>query len=165
MQPRILIVDDQPFVLGVLEEILSRGPYDVTTAESADEALKILKHETVDVIISDEVMPGMAGSEFLSIVRKQHPEIVRIILTGHASLDSAIRAINEAEIYRLLTKPVASEDLHEAVRDALEHKAKGQSSEQSFSLLERLEKEAPGITNVQRDDDGVVIIDPDTDNT
>lgn len=163
MPPKILIVDDQPFVLGVLEEILSRGPYDVATAESGDEALKILERDTVDVVISDEVMPGMPGSEFLSIVRKQYPDIVRIILTGHASLESAIRAINEAEIYRLLTKPVASEDLHGAVRDALEHKAKGRSGEQCYSLLDRLEEEAPGITNVRRDEDGVVIIDPDMD--
>ena len=161
MRPKVLIVDDQPVVLGVLKEILSRSPYTVTTANSGAEALQIMKQDRIDVVISDERMPGMPGSEFLTIVRKQYPDTVRIILTGHASVESAIRAINQAEIYRLLTKPVDSQDLHAAVRDALAHKAKGRSAEQRFSLLERLEAQAPGITTVHRDDDGAVIIDPE----
>ena len=74
-------------------------------------------------------------------------------------MDSAIRAINEGEIFRFLTKPVNSEVLHTAVREALAHQAKDRESEQCYSILESLEKQAPGITNVKRDDDGAVIID------
>ncbi len=161
MQPRVLIVDDQPLVLDVVQEILSRGPYKVFSANSAETALKVMADETIDVVISDELMPGMQGSEFLAIVRKNFPNTVRIILTGHASVETAIRAINEGEIYRLLTKPVSSQDLYKAIDDGLKNRAGGREIEQSFSLLDSLEKQAPGITHVKRDDDGVVIIDPD----
>ena len=159
MTPHILIVDDQPLILHVLKEILSRSPYIVRTALSANEALELMKQEPIDVVISDERMPGMQGSEFLTIVRGKYPDTVRIILTGHASVESAIRAINEGEIFRFLTKPVNSEVLHTAVREALAHKSKGSESERRFSLLESLEKQAPGITSVKRDADGAVIID------
>ena len=163
MLPKILIVDDQPLVINVLREILSRGPYRVLTAESAEQALQMLQDETVDVVISDERMPGMQGSEFLKIVRSKYPETVRIILTGHASVESAMRAINESEIFRFLTKPINRHDLHKAVEDALASKVKGQGVEQHYSLLENLEKQAPGITRVKRDEEGVVIIDSDDD--
>ena len=159
MPPHILIVDDQPLVLSVLKEILSRGPYAVRIATSGNEALELMNQEPIDVVISDERMPGMQGSEFLTIVRKKHPDTVRIILTGHACVESAIRAINEGEIFRFLTKPVNSQVLHTAVREALAHKARGRQSEQHLCLLESLEKQAPGITNVKRDIDGAVIID------
>ena len=158
MPAKILVVDDQALVLGVLKEILARGPYNVYTAQSAEQALEIMAHEVVDVVISDERMPGMRGSEFLAIIRNQYPETVRIIITGHASLESTIRAINEGEIYRLLTKPVTSEDLHAAVKEALEHKARAGRSNSDKALLAHLEKQAPGITHVKRDEDGVVII-------
>jgi DNA-binding NtrC family response regulator len=163
MQPKILIVDDQPLVLGVFREILSRGPYHVLAVESAEKALQLLEDESVDVVISDERMPGMQGSEFLTIVRNKYPEVVRIILTGHASVESAMRAINESEIFRFLTKPVNSNVLHKAVEDALASRAKGRDTEQHYSLLENLEKQAPGITHVRRDSNGVVIIDEDDD--
>ncbi len=162
MQAMILIVDDQPLVRGVIKDILNHGPYIVFSASSAIEALDLMEHNNMDVVISDERMPGMQGSEFLAIVRKRYPDTVRIILTGHASVEAAIRAINEGEIYRLLTKPVTSQDLHTAVKDALAHKAKGHAAEQYFSLLGSLEEQAPGITQVKRDADGVVIIDEDT---
>ncbi|MGD9006781.1 MAG: response regulator [Desulfobacteraceae bacterium] len=161
MQPKILIVDDQPLVLGVFREILARGPYHVLAVESAEKALQLLEDESVDVVISDERMPGMQGSEFLTIVRNKYPEVVRIILTGHASVESAMRAINESEIFRFLTKPVNSTVLHKAVEDALASRAKGRDTEQHYSILENLEKQAPGITHVRRDNNGVVIIDED----
>ncbi|MEJ2157368.1 MAG: response regulator [Desulfobacteraceae bacterium] len=161
MNPKVLIVDDQPLVLGVVQEILSRGPYHVSSANSAEEALKMMDEDTMDVVISDERMPGMQGSEFLAIVRKRFPDTVRIILTGHASVETAIRAINEGEVYRLLTKPVSSQDLYKAIDDGLKNRAGGRPAEQCFSLLESLEKQAPGITRVKRDDNGVVIIDTD----
>lgn len=161
MHPKVLIVDDQPLVLDVVKELLARGPYQVISANSAEAALKLMEDETIDVVVSDERMPGMQGSEFLAIVRKRFPDTVRIILTGHASVETAIRAINEGEIFRLLTKPVSSQDLYKAIDDGLKNRARGREVEQRFSLLESLEKQAPGITRVKRDDDGVVIIDAD----
>jgi DNA-binding NtrC family response regulator len=161
MPPKILIVDDQSLVLDVLRDILSSGPYRVVAAGSAEKALQLLQGQTVDIVISDERMPGMQGSEFLSIVRETYPDIVRIILTGHASVESAVRAVNQSEIFRFLTKPVNRDVLLEAVQDALAYKAKGDQRDQHDSLMEHLEKQAPGITRVRRDENGVVIIDPD----
>ncbi|MDA8139686.1 MAG: response regulator [Desulfobacteraceae bacterium] len=159
MQATILVVDDQATVLSILKGILSKGPYNVLGALSAQQALEILERQSVDVIISDERMPGMSGSDFLAIARERYPETVRIILTGYASLESAIKAINEGEIYRFLTKPCRSQELHAAVEAALAHRAKGKSGDQCFSLMENLEKQAPGITQVKRDENGVIIID------
>ncbi len=159
MHARVLVVDDQPMVLDVVRQILSRGFYQVFSAGSAEAALRLMEAETIDVVISDERMPGMQGSEFLAVVRKRYPDTVRIILTGHASVKTAIRAINEGEIYRLLTKPVSSRELYKAIDDGLKNRAGGRAAEQHISLLESLEKQAPGITRVHRDDDGVVIID------
>ncbi len=161
MRPKVLLVDDQPLVLSVLKETLSYGPYTVVTAQNADAALQILGQESVDVVISDERMPGMQGSEFLAVVRRRYPDIVRIILTGHASVESAMKAVNQAEIYRLLTKPVGNQELHAAVQDALAHKARRCDATPHFSLLDELEAQAPGITTVRRSEDGAVIIEPD----
>ena len=161
MQPTILIVDDQPLVLGVLRDILSRGPYRVIGARSAEEGLDLMINESIDVVISDERMPGMKGSEFLAVARQSYPDTVRIILTGHASVQGAIRAINEGEIFRFLTKPANSLNLHKAVKDALAHKRSREQLEHKSTLLKTLEKQAPGITQVQRDEDGVILIDED----
>ena len=122
MDYTVLIVDDQELIRELLESALLRENYTVLSASSAEEALEILANQTVDVVISDEVMPGMSGSDFLSIVRKKHPDILRIILTGQAQIDSAIKAINEGEVYRFFTKPCNVVDLVVSVRQGLHQK-------------------------------------------
>ena len=166
MEYSILVVDDQQIIRDMLENTLSRESYTVYCAGSAEEALKILSQESIDVVISDEVMPGMTGTQFLAVVRKEYPDIIRIILTGHASLESAMRAINEGEIYRFLTKPCNLVDLSVTIRQALQQKyLKIENKrlakivkQQSFSLGE-IEKKYPGITKVKRDSGGAIIID------
>ncbi len=165
MQHTVLVVDDEPAIRETLTEVLTREPYEILCAGSAEEALAILSREPVDVVLSDEKMPGMAGSEFLAIVRRQYPDTIRMILTDHASLESAIHAINEGEIYRFFTKPCNMVDLVVTIRQALQQKelmAENQRliqtvRQQSLSL-EKLERQHPGITKVKRDARGVVII-------
>ena len=159
MLPTILIVDDQPLVLDTLKKIVSRGPYTVLSAQSGIDALAVLDQQSVDVIISDERMPGMCGSELLTIIRDRYPDTVRILLTGHASLETAIRAINEGEIFRFLTKPCSSRELHDAVEAALDHKSSGKQAPAFSTIADQLERQAPGITRIKRDADGVVLID------
>ena len=122
MDHSILVVDDHKVIRDMLKNSLSRESYTVHSADSAKEALKILSQKPIDVVISDEVMPGMTGTQFLAVVRKDYPDTIRIILTGHASLESAMRAINEGEIYRFLTKPCNLVDLSVTIRQALEQK-------------------------------------------
>ena len=166
MQHTVLVVDDEPVIREMLTEALTREPYEILCAGSAEEALAILSQEPVDVVLSDEKMPGMDGSEFLAIVRQQYPDTIRMILTGHASLESAIRAINEGEIYRFFTKPCNMVDLMVTIRQALQQKELmaenqrlHQTVQQQSLSLETLEKQHPGITKVKRDARGVVIID------
>jgi len=166
MDYSILVVDDHKIIRDMLENSLSRESYIVHSADSAKEALKILSKEPIDVVISDEVMPAMTGTEFLAVVRKDYPDTIRIILTGHASLESAMRAINEGEIYRFLTKPCNLIDLSVTIRQALQQKhLKNENKrlaeivkQQSFSLGE-IEKKYPGITKVKKDSGGAIIID------
>lgn len=168
MASTVLVVDDVPSVLNLLNNALTAHSYNVLTAPSAEAALEILHHHPVDVVISDERMPGMCGSEFLAIVSNKYPDTVRIILTGHASLDAAIRAINEAGIYRFLTKPCNMADLALTIRQALEKKNLENENRRLTDIVRRqdaelatLERRHPGITQVKRDAGGAIIIDED----
>jgi len=90
MSHKVLIVDDEPHVTEGLKRVLRKEPYEILTASSANQALSILDREAIDVVISDDKMPGMSGSELLSIVSLDYPDTIRIMLTGHASLDKFI---------------------------------------------------------------------------
>jgi two-component system probable response regulator PhcQ len=170
MQHTILIVDDEPTVTAVLRDALSREPYVVLSAGCAQEALPILERKEVDVVISDEKMPGMSGTEFLAVVRKKYPDSIRMILTGHASLESAVRAINEGEIYRFFTKPCNVLDVALSVRKALQQRDLRKESqrllrlqEHQLAMVKSLERQYPGITQVNRDAKGEILIDDSVD--
>ncbi|MCG8588064.1 MAG: EAL domain-containing protein, partial [Proteobacteria bacterium] len=102
-----------------LKLALRRQPYEILTANSGSAALGLLRKRPVDLVVSDERMPGMSGSELLTHVAREFPDTIRIILSGQASLESAIRAINDARIFRFLTKPCSPEDLTECLQAAL----------------------------------------------
>ena len=166
MSRKILFVDDEPHVTEALKRSLCKQPYEVLSANSAKEALEILEREPVNVVISDEKMPGMSGSEFLAIVCRKYPETIRMILTGQASLEAAIRAINEGEIYRFFTKPCSGADLAITIRQALQLKdlmaeslLLRQTIRRQTAILHDLEKDHPGITGVKRNLDGAIVVD------
>ena len=115
----VLLVDDEPNVTDALKRLLRQEPYEILTAISAAAAQELLERNHVDVVISDEQMPGMSGSVFLSGVRKQYPHTIRMVLSGQASLEAAVRAINEGEVYRFFLKPCNATDLVITIRQAL----------------------------------------------
>src|SRR5581483_262420 len=115
----VLFVDDEPALLEGLKVNLRKEPYEILTCTSGAAALETLGKQAVDVIVSDERMPGMSGSELLAVVRKRYPATMRVMLTGQASLEATIRAINEGEVYRFLTKPCTPVQLAQTIRDAL----------------------------------------------
>jgi DNA-binding NtrC family response regulator len=165
MSHTVLFVDDEPYVTEALKRGLRKEPYEILSAKSAAEALEIMAHKAVDVVVSDENMPGMSGSEFLSVVCRKYPDTIRIILTGHATLDAAIRAINEGKIYRFLTKPCNDVDLAVTVRQALQQKALVSGSQRLLktvryqsAIFQELEQEHPGITSVKRDSAGTILM-------
>ena len=165
MIPKMLIVDDESSVLEVLQDAFSKEPYEVICAGSAAEALDIMAMKQIDLVISDDQMPGLTGTEFLAQVRKKYPNTTRIILTGHANLETAINSINEAEIYRFFTKPCNILDLVVTVRLALRNKELKEevrrlneiTTHQSL-VIEEMENLYPGITRVRRNAEGDVII-------
>lgn len=122
MTHTLLLIDDEPKVLTALQRLLRDEPYEILTAGSAEQAAAILTDTKVDLIVCDEEMPGMPGSEFLAGVARDYPDTVRIMLTGHPTLHAALRAINEARVYQFLTKPCNEIDLAIAIRRALEQK-------------------------------------------
>lgn len=123
MAQKVLFVDDEANVVESFKKAFHNQAFEVFAATSGQEALAIIEKEPIDVIVSDESMPGMSGNVLLNIVFSEHPDIVRIMLTGHASLDSAVRAINEGRIYRFLTKPCNRLELAMAITTALEQRA------------------------------------------
>lgn len=117
----IVLVDDEEMVLTSLKSILSlETDYQIKTFLSAKEALEYIASNEVDLVISDYLMPEMDGITFLANVREKKPEIPRIILTGYADKENAIKAINEVGLYQYIEKPWDNEDLMIIIRNGLE---------------------------------------------
>jgi DNA-binding NarL/FixJ family response regulator len=138
--PVVLFVDDDADVLAGLSLQLAAQPrsrhYRVLTAESGQQALDLLSRETVDIVVSDERMPGMAGSDLLTRVLEIAPDIVRIVLTGQATLDDAARAINGAEVFRYLQKPCSSSELLAVLEAGVARREAKRSPLTGFGLAE-----------------------------
>src|ERR1700684_1643688 len=154
----ILLVDDEPNVTDALKRALRREPYDVLTATSGAGAQELLERQHVDVVISDEQMPGMSGSVFLSAVRKQYPHTIRMILSGQASLEAAVRAINEGEVYRFFLKPCNPTDLMFTVQRALAHK---RLEVQSRRLLREYQRQSSTLARLEHNGTGILLLDTD----
>jgi DNA-binding NtrC family response regulator len=118
----VLLIDDDQYVLHALSRALRPQLYQLYTATSAEEAMLVLKGHPIDVLVSDEQMPGMRGSDLLIWAAEHYPDIVRIVLTGRATAETAIRAINAGHVYQFFTKPCNPSDLDAAIRKALQHK-------------------------------------------
>jgi EAL domain-containing protein (putative c-di-GMP-specific phosphodiesterase class I)/CheY-like chemotaxis protein len=122
-QPRrLLLVDDEPSILSALKRQMRRDGYEILTATGGREGLDLLARQSIDVIVSDQRMPGMTGVEFLRTVKTLYPETVRIVLSGFTELQSVTDAVNEGAIYKFLTKPWDDDQLREHVAKAFEHK-------------------------------------------
>lgn len=140
----ILIVDDEQAVLDGLGRSLRRPEYVVLSASSPEAAAEILRAQAVDVVVSDHLMPGMTGIEFLKLVRDRYPDTMRIMLTGHADTDTAVKAINEGEIYRFLSKPCSALELQVTVHLALEQLELARENRRLLAIL-RTRPELAGL--------------------
>jgi len=122
-KPIVLLVDDDENLLHSLARSLRRQPYQTLTARTASEAIWILMTNDVDVLVTDEQMPGMSGGDLLAWAVTNSPETMRIVLTGHATAAMAIRAINEGQAYHFFTKPCDPVQLAIMIRKAMEHRS------------------------------------------
>jgi CheY-like chemotaxis protein len=119
--PRLLLVDDEPNVIEGISNRLRRE-FAIFSANDGAQALRLLEREgEMHIIISDMRMPNMDGAQLLSKVRQWYPDMIRILLTGHADMHSAIAAVNEGQIFRFLTKPCPAETVRAALQAAMRH--------------------------------------------
>jgi DNA-binding NtrC family response regulator len=156
----ILVVDDEQTIRLLLNRVLKDEGVRVITTDSVTSAERVLEYNQVDLIISDHQMPGEKGLSFLHRVKKDHPQILRVLLTGHADLQVALGAINTAQVHYLLTKPFEVEELRGIIFDLLEWKAKrGQMPARPFTKQRHLllsQLEAQGTRRLRSD--GVSVI-------
>jgi len=117
-QRTMLIVDDEQNIGSALTRLLRRDGYRILTAQSGQEGLDLLALNRVQVIISDQRMPGMTGTDFLDRVRKLHPATVRILLSGYTELGVVTDSVNRGAVFKFLTKPWDDKVLREQVREA-----------------------------------------------
>jgi EAL domain-containing protein (putative c-di-GMP-specific phosphodiesterase class I) len=138
IRPKVLFVDDDPSVLGNVRRSLWREPMDVLTANSGADALVLLADQEIDVVVSDEKMPQMGGAELLTHVRERHPDTCRILLSGQADLEAALRAINDARVFRFLTKPCPPPLLAACIWDALRAREERRAADRAAAGMEAM---------------------------
>lgn len=136
--PRILLVDDEKPILSSLKRLLRPHQYNLFTAESAADGLKILEKEDIDIVISDMRMPNMDGATFLQIVLEKWPDTVRMLLSGFSEVNSIIDGINKGQIYHYITKPWDDFELLLALQHGLEQKT---LEKEKADLLEEIREQ------------------------
>lgn len=121
-QRTLLLLDDEEHILAALRRVLRRAGYNILSTTDPRKAFELLAQHRVGVIVSDQRMPQMSGTEFLREVKNLYPDTMRIMLSGYTELQSVTDAINEGAICRFLTKPWEEENLLKAIRDAFEQR-------------------------------------------
>ena len=121
MNRALLLVDDDENYLKSMARIFLYEGYKIFAATSGDEAIKILDQNKVQVIVSDQRMPGMSGVELLSRVKYLYPDVVRIVITGYADIELATKAVNKGAIFKFLVKPCSNDLLRSTVQQAFRY--------------------------------------------
>ena len=148
-QGAIMIVDDEEMVLTSLSSFLTlETEYEVITFTRATEALAHLDEHDIDLVISDFLMPEMDGLQFLSKVRDMKPEVSRVILTGYADKENAIKAINEVGLYQYIEKPWNNDDIRIIIRNGIEKKRLIRKLNQKINQINSAYSE---LQNIQAD--------------
>ena len=137
---RLLVVDDEPENLDVLDALL-QDEYRVHRAATGSEAVSLLKAHPVDVVVADQRMPGMSGVELLERVGNERPDVAGIILTAYTDSPAIMSAINQAHVFRFLTKPFEAEVVLGSVREACDHVYHNRAIAGLVGLLSRRNEE------------------------
>jgi len=149
--PTVLLVDDEEMVLNSIKSFFAIDTnYTLITFTSPHEALRDLdkNHRRVDLVVSDYLMPEMDGITFLAKVKEKLPMVPRILLTGYADKENAIKAINNVGLYQYIEKPWDNEDLKLVIRNGLEKTILLQQLQQKIDEVERAQRE---LSEVQKD--------------
>ena len=138
----VLIVDDDPVILDIMKRLVARAGGEAILTESPDKALELVAETTFSAIIVDYQLPRILGPDLLKRIATIQPDASRIIMTGMPSLEAVLRAVNEGEIFRFVTKPWVSEEMTATIRSAIDRfellKANQELTEQSVALNHQL---------------------------
>ncbi len=146
MEFSLLIVDDDTNLLSVLKTLFAES-HDVTTCADGSEAVEICKKRHFDVVLSDIIMPGASGLDVLKQVRKSDPDTIVILITGFASLETAIDAVREGA-YDYITKPFKLEQLKNVVKNALERVQLSRENQRLFEELQEARRQISLIKGI-----------------
>jgi len=119
-QHTVLFVDDEENILHSLKRLLRKENYRILTATSGADGLEILKEHDVHLVVTDQRMPEMSGTEFLAKVKENYQEVIRIVLSGYTEVDSITESINKGHIYKFMLKPWNDQNLKLEIKQALE---------------------------------------------
>jgi DNA-binding NtrC family response regulator len=137
MASRILLVDDEPRILTALRRSLQWDGHQIFTATNAADALELMSVDPVEVVVSDNMMPGFNGIDLLAQMHKLWPDTVRVMLTGVSDHEVALHALERGSVFRYLTKPWDDVDLRITVRQAIEHRALKLESRHLLDFMDR----------------------------
>lgn len=117
---KLLLVDDEENILNALVRVF-RGEedFEIIMAHNAQDAQQKIAHTSIDIVISDQRMPGMGGAELLKVIRDMYPDSIRFLLSGYADVEAIITAINEGDIYRFIKKPWNNDELKALVKKSI----------------------------------------------
>lgn len=146
----ILVVDDEPSMIKLIQQTLVCESYRLFSADSAEKALTVMETNTIDVVISDQVMTGMSGIALFEHIQPVYPDIIRILLTGRAEHEDLIDAINRTDIFRIILKPFHPKELRAIVEKAVFQIKTGRDAENFKRALGTITRMAP---------DGIFLID------
>lgn len=119
MPEQVLFVDDSKLTIKMIRSLFDDADVILHSATSAEEALKLVRQHEIAVVVSDNIMPGMSGVNFLTLLKNISPDTVKILMSGFADLSSALEAINNSEVFRFVVKPFKNEELVFAVNEGL----------------------------------------------
>lgn len=134
----VLLVDDEENILRALKRLFREEHVNILTATSAEEALELFKTQSIQLLISDNLMPRMTGVELINKVREISPDTIRIILSGHSDIEAILKAVNQGEAYRFILKPWNDIDLRLTINIALaQYKLANDNKNLRKELLEK----------------------------
>ncbi len=116
----VLCVDDEENILSALKRLLRKEDYNLLMASSGAEGLEILKHNDVQLVMCDQRMPGMSGTDFLARVKEEYPHVIRVILSGYTDVDAITDSINKGHVYKFFLKPWNDQSLRLEIKQALD---------------------------------------------
>ncbi len=147
---RILFIDDDELILSALRRTLRKEPFECFFSNDPEMAMRIVKDERIDIVVSDHSMPGMTGIEFFALLVRLHKHVMRVMMTGQADRATTVRAINDGQVHRFIDKPWNDDELKAVLADLAQQvrvrelEARGNEDRRPSARFKTVQKDAKG---------------------